>query len=218
MPLHYNRVRVRPYRTQGQGVPKVEYQTMPRYVLLVRVPREVEVRIEDTFLSVIGATKSSMGYHLSLLGPYYLAEGQSSPFLPAIARVCRTHGPFTLRLAGLGTFRTANNNAVYLGVTNPEPIIELHAALLEATAQFTVPQNAQMRIWTVDNYLPHVTLGLGMDDGDLEEFLRAGISRDVDATFVVNSIWLAAQAPNGPWEYVAEYPLGTTVAQSQSRY
>ncbi len=150
-----------------------------------------------------------MGYHISLLGPYCLVKGTPSPFLPPISRVCRQSEPFSVRLTGLGVFRTEDNNAVYLDIADPAPILALHNALLRATEGLTEPENEQLRIWTIDNYHPHVTLGLGMSDDDLEEFLRLGSERQVDLTFDVQSIWLAEQVPNGPWEYSAEYPLGT---------
>ncbi len=183
-----------------------------RYALVIRLPREVEVRIEDTFLSVIGTTKPAMGYHLTLLGPYCLAPGVSSPFLAAVSRVCRQTESFPVRLEGLGVFSTANNNAVYLGVENPAPVVALHRRLLQATAGVVEPENERLRAWTVDNYNPHVTLGLGMTDGDLEEFLRLGEQRHLTAEFTVQQVYLVEQVPNGPWEVAAEYSLGATIS------
>jgi len=179
-----------------------------RYAIVVRLPREVEVRIEDTFLAVIGATKPAMGYHLTILGPYCLARGVTSPFLAAISRVCRQAEPFTVRLAGLGVFRTTDNNAVYLKVADPAAVFALHERLLRATAGVALPENERLRAWTVDNYNPHVTLGLGMSDDDLEEFLRHGEGRAIEAEFAVRQVWLVEQVLNGPWEVAAEYPLG----------
>lgn len=180
-----------------------------RYAVVIRLPREVEVQIEDTYLSVIGVTKPSMGYHLTLLGPYCLVPGVESPFLPAISRVCRQHEPLDIHLNGLGVFRAENSHAVYLRVVDAEPVYALHKALLEATADIVMAENEQLHVWTVANYNPHVTLGLRMSDGEMEEFLRLGRERSLDVTFRARSIWLAEQVPNGPWEFTAEYALGT---------
>ena len=185
-----------------------------RYALIIRLPREAEVRIEDTFLSVIGATKPAMGYHLTLLGPYRLAPGVTLPHLPAIAHVCRQTRPFEVRLAGLGVFRTEDNNAVYLSVADPEPVLALHTQLLRVVGQFVVPENEQLRIWTIDNYSPHVTLGLHMTDDDLEEFLRVGRHRQIDVEFHVQTVCLVEQVLSGPWEYTAEYSLSAEPSQT----
>lgn len=195
-------------------------QTQPqqRYAVIIRLPRAAEVQIEDTYLSAIGTTKPSMGYHISLLGPYCLASSATSPFLPGISRVCRQARPFTVRLFGLGVFRTEDDNAVYLNLTDPAPVLALHHALLRATEGAALPENERLRIWTIENYHPHVTLGLGLSDSDLEEFLRVGRERQVDVTFEVQSIWMVEQASNGPWEYVAEYSLGATTNPTRSVY
>jgi len=185
-----------------------------RYAVVIRLPREVEVQIEDTYLSVLGATKPSMGYHLTLLGPYCLAPNAPSPFLPSLARVCRNAEPITVHLRGLGAYRTENNSAVYLRVVDAAPVIELHKRLLEATARQILAENEQLHVWTVEKYDPHVTLGLGMSDTELEEFMRLGERRDLEVAFEAQTIWLVAQASNGPWEYVAEYPLGVHAPES----
>ncbi len=188
----------------------MQTEIRPRYALIVRLPREAEVRLEDAFLSVIGATKPAMGYHLTLVGPYLLAPGVASPHLPAIARVCRQTRPFAVQIARLGVFRQENDNAVYLDVAEPEPVVALHRRLLRAAGPLIVPESEQLRLWTVENYKPHVTLGLRMSDGDLEEFLRLGSARRVEVTFPVQRVWLVGQVPNGPWEYLAEYGLGAS--------
>ncbi len=179
-----------------------------RYAIVIRVPRDIEVRIEDTYLSVIGVTKPSMGYHLTLLGPFLLADSVAGPHLPAVTRLCREEAPFDVHLAGLGTSRSENSNAVYLGVADPDKVMSIHNRLLDVTRDITTPENETLRIWTIERYSPHVTLGLGMTDSELEEFLRLVQARDVQASFTVDRIWLVEQAPGGPWEFVAEYRLG----------
>jgi len=185
-----------------------EETSKPRYAIVIRVPRDVEVRIEDTYLSVIGMTKPTMGYHLTLLGPFRLSDDLTAPHLPAVTRLCREQAPFEVHLAGLGVYRTEDNNAVYLGVTEPEKVASLHTHLLEVTRDVALPENETLRVWTIEKYNPHVTLGLGMSDSELQEFLRLAQTRGLEASFTVNSIWLVAQDTSGPWEFVTEYRLG----------
>jgi len=179
-----------------------------RYAIVIRVPRDIEVRIEDTYLSVIGVTKPSMGYHLTLLGPFLLSDEITAPHLPAVTRLCREEVPFEVHLAGLGISRSETSHAVYLDVVKPEKVMSLHNRLLDVTHDIALPENETLRIWTIERYNPHVTLGLGLSESELDEFLRLVQARDVQATFMVDSIWLVEQSPGGPWEFVTEYRLG----------
>jgi len=190
-----------------------EQSIRPRYALTIRLPRDAEVRIEDAYLSVIGVTRPAMGFHLTVLGPYRLAPGVPSPHLPAVAQACRAFKPFAVRLSGLAVFRNESDSAVYLRVSDPEPVVMLHERLLRAARNDVVPENEQIRDRMFENYTPHVTLGLHMADPDLDEFLRLGEQRRVDVQFAVDRVWLVSQVPGGPWEYIAWYPLGTEPAR-----
>ena len=179
-----------------------------RYALVVRLPREVEVRIEDTYLGLAGITKPTMGFHITLLGGFYLPEGAGIESLCSIADVCARHQPFQVRIYGLGAFEAKENNVVYLHVTDANHIMALHDDLLEATSACIVHQNEQYREWNVDAYYPHVTLGLGLSDQELLAFLRDSANRVLDETCEISEVWLAAQHPDGSWRYIASYTLG----------
>ena len=188
-----------------------------RYVLVVRVPRPVEVRIEDVYLSLASTTRPAMGFHITLLGPYFFSAGASPRFMSKVSAMCRSWTPFSTRLCGLGAFKEKDDNAVYLQIVEPQILLALHNALLEATAGMTIPQDERYREWYVLSYQPHVTLGLGLSDRELEEFLRSSTLRQFDESFEVSRIWLAEQVPHGPWQYVAEYPLGAPSSGEMDR-
>jgi 2'-5' RNA ligase len=190
------------------GLPVKETHIQMRYGLIVRLPREVETRIEDTYLSLLGATKSNMGYHITLLGPFYRLNDEQAHFDAVVSSVCQRWQPFHVQVAGLGTFLAKDDNVAYVSVVEPDRIVTLHTELLEATTGFVAPQDERFFKWSVESYNPHVTLALGLTDHALAEFLRASAEHKLDETFLVKRIWLAEQAPSGPWQYLASYPLG----------
>lgn len=184
-----------------------------RYALVVRLPREVEVRIEDTYLGLVGITKPTMGFHITLVGPFHLPEGAGMEALSGVADVCARWQPFRVRVYGLGTFEVEENNVVYLHVAEAQRIMALHDDLLEETAACVVHQNEQYREWNVESYYPHVTLGLGLSDQELSILLHDAANRVLDETFEISRIWIAAQPPHGSWHYVASYTLGVPTPQ-----
>jgi len=180
-----------------------------RYVLVVRLPRQVEVRIEDAYLALAGTTKPVMGYHISLLGPFHVPDEADSQFLANIGAVCRRWQPFHLHIAGLGAFIARDDNVVYLHVADPDNIMALHRDLLEATRGQLIPQSDRDREWSFERYHPHVTLGLRLSDRELQQFLPMALGSELGETFQVTCISLAEQTPHGPWHYMIEYPLGS---------
>lgn len=191
----------------------------------MRVPRPIEVRIEDIYLRLAGTTKPVMGFHITLLGPFLFsspgASGQlpvdsaankerdvsASEFASRVSAVCRNWSPFSVRLHGLGVFKGQNDHLVYIRIAEPQKLVALHNELLEAVGDLIIPQDERYHEWYVTSYRPHVTLGLGLSDRELEEFLRTRRLLPFDESFEVSRLWLVQQAPNGPWQYVTEFPL-----------
>lgn len=179
------------------------YRTETRYALLIRLPRAVEVLIEDRFLHGIGTTRPTMGYHITLLGPFRLHEDADAAVLDKAAQVCRAWPAFDVRLAGLGTFEMRDRNTLFIPVISPERLIALHDALLTA-----LEGDILLGRDPSEGYQPHVTLGIGLLDTDIPALFRDAAM--LDETFAVRKIWLAAQPPNVPWLHLASYPLSAT--------
>lgn len=184
-----------------------------RYAVIVRLPRALEVRIEDAYLSMLGTTRPIMGYHVTLLGPFYIRDHCESVAVQRVQAVCRRTEPFAIRLQGLGTFAEQNNNVVYVRIADPSHLAALHNTLLHETEDVISPQNERYREWTAERYMPHVTVGLGMTDSELAEFLRGSFRFEIDAALDVTHLWLVEQHPNGPWQHVAEFPLGERIQE-----
>lgn len=179
------------------------YRTETRYALLIRLPRAVEVLIEDRFLHEIGATRPVMGYHITLLGPFRLREGRDASVLHRAAQVCQRWPAFEVRIAGLGTFEVRDRNTLFVPALSPERLVALHGALRAA-----LEDDILLARDPAEGYQPHVTLGIGLLDADLPALFRDDPAAALDVTFVVQEVWLAVQPPNAPWRHLARYPLG----------
>jgi len=177
-----------------------------RYVLVARLPRELEIQIEDTYLHLGGTTKSTLGYHITFLGPFY-RECDIETLDRAVRAVTQQLMAFTVQLAGLASFRAPNSNVVFVRLENTERVLATHNALLGALESCITWTDPRMVEWMGADYHPHVTLGLGLSDHELAEFLDRSSSRQFQGAFQVSRVCMARQAPHGPWEYVAEYPL-----------
>ena len=179
-----------------------------RYVFVVRLPRKIEIQIEDTYLILASVTKPTMGYHVTVLGPLCLREGVGPEALSVVSEICQQQDPFSIRVVGLGAFEAEDDNAVYLGVHPSDELMALQGALSEAMAELVVYSSDRSREWNQGGFCPHVTLGLALLDQELADFMEAGRQRTFDEVFEVDRIWLAAQEPNRAWRFVGDCALG----------
>ncbi len=175
----------------------------PRYALVAPLPRALEVRIEDLFLGLLGTSKPIMGYHITLVGPFmWLAEPDEAR-LGRVSELCATWPPFAVRLWGLSAFRAANSNAVYIPAHEAEDLIELHRVL----GAILDPAIALQRELPEQGYLPHVTLGLGLMDSELERVMADAQERGLDERFMVDEIHLIEERPSAPWRRIRAFPM-----------
>jgi 2'-5' RNA ligase len=182
-----------------------------RYVLVIRVPREVEICLEDRFLGLLGTTKPVMGYHITLVGSFFVPGDVAPDSLTGIHDVCRRWRPFHVEMNGLGSFAAAGGATVFMHVLPQSPLPELQRELVTILAPQIEYVSQAVRDWNVAHYRPHVTLGLGLDASEYEALQRAAADGACRAEFEATVISLAAKEPNGPWQHVATFPLGLSV-------
>ena len=179
-----------------------------RYALVIRVPRDIEVAIEDDFLIPLGTTRPAMGYHITLMGSFHLPKGREhAAFSRAVQRGCRRWQPFDVYMAGLGAFEKQDDNVIYLRVANSHKLVALHKEIHEATRGHVLFDDAESLEKNREPYRPHITLGLALTDRELEAFFRTAADDILDIAFRVSELWLVAQEPSEPWRYVVGYPL-----------
>jgi 2'-5' RNA ligase len=176
-----------------------------RYLLLIRLPRETEVVIEDRFLHQSGTTKPAIGYHITLAGPFFLQPTVQPEALQGLAAVCAAVGPLTIGISGLGVF-AGPENTVYLRVVSSPGLHRLWRRVGLFLQPLTAAQYARPE--SDSSYSPHVTLGLALSEQELRAFCDANQAECFAARVAVDAIWLAEQAPNTPWHYVSSFALG----------
>ncbi len=183
-----------------------------RYALIVRLPRRIEVAIEDMYLNLLGTSKPSMGYHITLVGPFLWNSEPEDEALREVARICERRHPFTVRLTTLRAFHGEDANAVYLQVSECEPLVALHTALLDMLR----PNIMLQRELPEQGYVPHVTLGLGLTDAELEKVMQTSYDRTFDDRFTISEIHLVEQEPRLPWRHSLTFLLeGQTDVSAQ---
>jgi 2'-5' RNA ligase len=188
--------------------PETPELARPRYALVVRLPRRAATRIEDAYLRLPGITRPPMGYHITLLGSFWLAEGVGLEALDPVRVACAGWAPFAVQIAGLGAFEDQGANIVYLGVVECDRVVPLHIALLDALAGRITFPNEKYRLWNTTAYAPHVTLGLGVSDSVLASLLESSPPRALHLDVPVDAVSLVTLKPASVWRYLAEYPLG----------
>lgn len=176
----------------------------PRYVLLIRLPRSLEVHLEDDFLSLSGATKPVMGYHVTVLGPFFWLGGTEDIMRERVAQECRQWSPFRVQLRGVGAFRASNDNVVYVKTVRSPSLLLLHRRLRGVLGEAIQLQRDD------GTYAPHVTLGLGLSDRELEAFMSNSGQSGFAESFDVHVLGLAEQMGNDPWKHVHTYQLGSS--------
>ena len=187
--------------------PEPSVDSRPRYALIVRLPRLAETQIADSYLWMPGITRPSMGYHITLLGPFVLGLDQDPAVFQAVGDVCARRRPFGVQIAGLGAFDNEGVNTIYLGVVECDLVVPLHDALLQALGERIDFPNERYRRWNMEDYQPHVTLSLGLDERALTELLAINLRRRVVVEVMIESVWLVAQGPASSWQFLQQYPL-----------
>jgi 2'-5' RNA ligase len=178
-----------------------------RYVVVYLLPRTVQLQIEDMYLHWQGITRPPMGYHLSALGPFVIAAGHSPDDLSVIGDLCTKLSSFHLLLGEPGIFRNSTSQVAYLGLYNPEPMRALHGALLDSTQGIVAAPSPEYHLWTVEQYVPHVTLGIGLNEEAASEFLMFARRHSCKLNCQVQELSLLEQLGNGVWQQQASYKL-----------
>lgn len=177
--------------------------THSRYALVIRIPRAIEVQIEDAFLTLVGITRPIMGFHITLVGPFLWNSDADSGVLDQLAHSCQSVEPFQITIGGSGAFVGEDANAVYIAVEHSEALRELQAR----AHRLLHPQIALQREIAPEAYIPHVTLGLGLTPEERDRALVSLSNQAITATLQVVELHLVEQRPQSPWHLIRTFPL-----------
>ncbi|MHB1317033.1 MAG: 2'-5' RNA ligase family protein [Anaerolineae bacterium] len=178
--------------------------TRPRYALVARIPRPIEVQIEDAFLTLVGITRPIMGFHITLVGPFmWIAEKAPPRVLDRLARLCLRTQPIEIQISGQGAFVGLESNVVYLQVERHEGLCRL-----QAQADHLLRKHiALQRESPPEQYVPHVTLGLGLTPEERDRALATLAEARFSAAVPVNELDLVEEQPGSPWRPVLTLAL-----------
>lgn len=178
-------------------------EAQARHLLMIPLPRALQVRIEDRFLPSIGASRPSMGYHITVLGPFFVTAEEPEQILPAIAESCAASAPMRISLQHVDVFENAaDDHAVYISVRPLWALRRLHRRLYQALQHQVKAQYTRL-----EPYRPHITLGLNLPAQSRDILLRSA-HEPFEALFEADEIWLMEQGPQGPWQPLFAFRLG----------
>ncbi|RAX19708.1 2'-5' RNA ligase family protein [Actinomyces sp. Z5] len=162
------------------------------------LPEPWATRVRGVRLAVGDPHGNAIPPHVTLLPPTAVEKTELDAVTAHVSRVAAASAPFTLRVAGVGTFRPVSP-VVFLGVAEGGPAID---ALQQDLRAADGPLNRGLRF----PFHPHITLAHEVDDAALDRATHAG--QDIAATFVVDRIHLQRLAPDGSWASLASPALG----------
>ncbi len=174
-----------------------------RYALVVLLPRVIEAQIEDAFLSLVGITRPIMGFHITLVGPFQWLHATPQHALDRLARLCRHTRPFEVTVAGLGAFVSEESSAVYLRVAPNRALCRLQARALRLLRPHILLQQDA----SAEDYVPHVTLGLGLTPEERDRALASMADERFGAIFTVTEVHLVKEELSSPWRPIMTFPL-----------
>ncbi|MEN6478721.1 MAG: 2'-5' RNA ligase family protein [Anaerolineales bacterium] len=175
-----------------------------RYLLMIPLPRAVAVRIEDRFLPKLGATRPAMGYHISLVGPFFWVDQMTDNTLERLQRACARAKPLQLTISGLDVFENAPDDCgVFLNVHPLGPVRQLYEQMLAALSD-----DITLQYHRAGPYRPHITIGLNLPS-QVCQSLRNSVVTPFHARFCANELWLMEQPPMSPWLPLLALSLGS---------
>lgn len=134
--------------------------------------------------------------HVTLLPPTSVEAGDLADVEKHLADVAQHGRPFTMHLAGTGTFRP----------TTPVVFVQVARGVGDCEELESAIRRGPLERELDFPYHPHVTVAQDVDDPALDAAYD-GLS-GFTARFEVASFVLFSRADNSRWDWCAEYPLG----------
>jgi len=182
-------------------------QQIPRLLLMLPLPRAIEVAIEDRFLPSIGASRPAMGYHISVVGPFYWAGDERRPALARLREACAEMSPLRIIAQGIDVFENGPDDcAVFVSVG---PVARLQR--LRRHALRALGDGAKMQYERLGPFRPHITLGLNLPSRVRDGLLKHA-TQPFRVQFPASELWLMEQRPQSPWQPLLAFALGTDAA------
>ncbi|WP_375496938.1 2'-5' RNA ligase family protein [uncultured Jatrophihabitans sp.] len=134
--------------------------------------------------------------HVTLLPPTPVPAGGMADVEAHLAEAARASEPFTMHLAGTGTFRP----------TSPVVFIQIATGVSQCEVLEQAIRSGPLARPLEFPYHPHVTVAQDLDEAALDEAYE-GLSNFI-ARFPVESFVLFSRGSDGGWNWGREFPLG----------
>ena len=138
--------------------------------------------------------------HVTLLPPTAVPADELPAIEAHLAAVAAGATPFSMHLAGTGTFRP----------TSPVVFVQISRGVSDCELLEKAIRSGSLRRELEFPYHPHVTVAHEISDRGLDEAFE-GLS-DFIARFRVDRFGLFVRHADGSWSARAEYPLGRAVS------
>ena len=163
----------------------------------------VAVQIPEPHASVLAGWRRRIGDpeaekippHITLLPPTDFEPDQLELVEKHLTEAAATVAPFTMRLAGTGTFRPVSQVV----------FVQVSAGISECELLESAVRHDPILRELDYPYHPHVTVGHDIPDTQLDEAFRG--LRDFVAQFAVDRFTMYSQDPDGSWRTCRQFPL-----------
>lgn len=176
---------------------------MLRLFVGIALPPEQRLTLSILCSGLHGAKWVDPGnYHVTLRFIGGVDEGVAADIDAALAAV--RHPPFTLAVAGIGTFGTDKPSVLYAGLDRSAPLVQLHDRVERALGRAGLPPEGR-------RFVPHITLARfqGGRPEEIRRFVEANNLLRLPA-FAVDRFALVASYPTRAgsiYQDMAEYLL-----------
>ncbi len=195
-----------PLRKLSAAVMAVDLQ----YSLHILLPEQLNRRFARWAANTTGASWPSWGGHVTLLAPFTLLV-PFRDFEAGLLVVAARHAPLEVHLTDLTVIPDWTRQGYYAVFLAPPAEVGSGLRRLTALQRDLGEQLAPLRVDRFPEivrreYLPHVTLALGLSETEAHKMVGAARSDGLVAEFRVEQIWLKQDGE--PVEKVGEAPTG----------
>lgn len=126
--------------------------------------------------------------HITLREKFLLPADQLEEATSDLEKIADQTAPFTIHIRKVSHFHPTSPT-LYLAIENEAPLKELHNKIQQPFE----PQNLPY------DYIPHITIGQQMDEGELHDVYSSLRLKRFDLSTLIDRFHLMYQLENGSW-------------------
>jgi 2'-5' RNA ligase len=135
--------------------------------------------------------------HLTVRDKQACSEQEVQAAIHELERIADALQPFELHFNRFSTFYPVNN-VIYMAVSNPQPMIDLHEELRGGS----LGEQSKPYVYT-----PHLTIAQELNDDELHDVLASLKNKPLDHKCTIDRLALMRQDENGKWSPIRQFML-----------